>query len=336
VSPAAAAHERWFVPGEFPVQWGELARAETLVPVGLAAAGAGLVAWLWRLRRRRPLLPGPLALGATPERLAVLMGWVPLLLAVHAAVPLLVGGVQRQLFTPNLTMDEPSGAFVGLAEIGIALLLFYGAFTRYAAVGLAAVWSVGVFLFGPVLLLEQVIFLGLAAFFFIVGRGPVAVDRVFGAWAGAREDLLPYAVPVLRVAAGLGFAWLGLTEKLLNLPLALAFLERYPQANFLPALGAPVSDVAFIRAAGAVELCAGLLLTLGAFPRLVILVLWLPFNLTLAVFGWRELVGHLPVYATMALLLLWGPGGREYEEALRAGLVPMAEKPVGPGARRPL
>ncbi len=329
-------HERWFVASDdLPTRWGDLLTGPTLLAVGPSLALVAGVVLLWHTAaRRRPLVPGPLGLGATPERLAVLMGWVPLLLAVHTAIPLLVGGVNGQLFAPNLSMAEPAGAFVGLAEIGVALLLFYGVFTRYAALALAGLWLAGVALFGPVLMLEQTIYLGLAAFFFIAGRGPIAVDRVFGAWAGARERLLPVAVPALRVATGVSITWLALTEKLLNMPLALRFLERYPHANFFPEIGLPVGDAAFVRLAGAVELTAGLLLLFGAFPRIVILVLWLPFNLTLVVFGWRELVGHLPIYSVIALLLLWGSGDEEDVEALRSGLVPMAEKPLGATAQR--
>lgn len=335
MSGAAPAHQRWFVDDEgYDVRWGDLAAPETLVPVGIAlAVTAGLVL-AWRARGSRPLLPGPLQLGATPERLATLMGWLPLLLAIHAAVPLLVSGVQGQLFVPNLTVEPPLQAFVGLGQIGVALLLFYGIFARYAGLALAALWILGVVLFGPVLLLEQTIFLGLAAFFFIAGRGPIALDRVFGEWAGARERLLRHAVPALRVGAGVSIAWLALTEKLLNVPFALAFLREYPNVNFLPALGIPAEDATFVRLAGTIELTFGLLLVVGAFPRAVILFLWLPFNLTLAYFGWRELVGHLPIYATMIVLLVWGAGTDEDLEALRAGLIPMAEKPVGAAARR--
>ncbi|HUP00400.1 MAG TPA: DoxX protein [Gemmatimonadota bacterium] len=330
----AAAHERWFVSDQgLPTRWGDLLRPEGYVPVGIAVLCAAAVYVLWVRCGRRPLLPGPLALGATPERLAVTMGWVPLLLAVHTAVPLLVSGVQGQLFAPNLEMLLPASAFVGLAEVAIALLLFYGLFARYAALGLAGIWVIGAFLFGPSLLIEQVIFLGIAAFFWIVGRGPIAVDRLFGDWAGARVALLPYAVPALRVATGLGIVWLAFTEKLLNLPLALRFVEAYPFVNFAAGLGLPITDVAFILAAGTVELLAGILLVSGAFPRIVILLLWLPFNLTLTVFGWRELVGHLPIYATLAIVLFWGRGGEKDLESLRKGLIPL--RPEGtPDPRR--
>jgi hypothetical protein len=332
---SGAAHERWFVPGEdHPVRWGDLLDPPNLLAVAAGAGAAALVTAIWLLRRREPVVPGPLALGATPERLALLLGWVPLLLAAHVAVPLLVSGIEGRLFVPNLTLELPSRAFAGVLQIGVALLLFYGLFARAAGVALAGLWLLGVVIFGPTLLLEQTIFLGFAFFFFAAGRGPVAVDRVFGSWAGAREDLLPRVVPVLRIATGAGIAFVALTEKLANVPLGVAFLEAYPQADVLQGLGLGTSHATFVLVAGAIELALGLLLVTGAFPRATILVLWLPSNLTLTLFGWRELVGHLPIYAVMALLLFWGRGGSVYLEALRAGLVPLAEKPVGAGVRR--
>ncbi|MDX1623052.1 MAG: DoxX protein [Gemmatimonadota bacterium] len=322
-------HERWFVSGEdYPLQWDAVTDPATLAAIGTAVAFTGVVGFAWRFFGARPVVPGPLALGATRDQLAVVYGWIPLMLAIHTAVPLLVAGVQNQLLVPNLEMGMGAGIGVGLAEVGVALLLFYGVFSRYAALGLAAIWAVGVALFGPVLLLEHVFFLGIAAFFWIAGRGPIAIDRIFGHWAHARERGLSLAVPILRVTVGFSIAWLALSEKLLNLPLALAFVEAFPFVNFLPALGLEVSDAAFLRMAGTVELTAGLLLMVGAFPRVVILLLWLPFNLTLTAFGWQELVGHLPIYAIMALILLWGPGGKEDEAAFHAGLTPVRGKPT--------
>lgn len=324
-------HERWFVSSEgLPTQWAAILESGPALAAGTAVAVTIGVHLLWKVRGRTPVIPGPLSLGATPERLAVALGWIPMLLAVHTAVPLMVSGIQGQLFVPNLVMELPLRPVVGLMEVGIALLLFYGLLTRAAAVLLAVLWLLGAVLFGPVLLLEHAIFLGIAGFFYVTGRGPVALDSLFGPWAGARDALLPRAVPMLRVATGFSLAWLALTEKLLNLPLALRFLEAYPFINFLPELGLAVSDRTFFLMAGTVELTAGLLLISGAFPRLVILVLWLPFNLTLAVFGWQEFVGHLPVYGAMLVILLWGSGGEEDHEALRGGLIPQREKPVRP------
>lgn len=299
-------------------------RLDVAATVGVVAATVLLVQLLWRRRGRRPVIPGPVALGTDVDRLAVLMGWLPLMLALHTAVPLFVSGVRGELFVPSLVMERPLSLVAGLAEVGVGLLLFYGFLTRPAAVGLAALWLTGVVVFGPVLMLEQVIFLGIAAFFWATGRGPAAVDAHFGPRTKVKRRWLGSAVPVLRIAAGASIAWLAFSEKLLNLPLGLRFLERYPWANFFPAVGIPLSDEGFLLLAGGVELTMGLLLMAGAFPRLVILAVWLPFNVTLTAFGWQELVGHLPIYAVMAIVLLWGVGGPEDREALRRGLVSRA------------
>jgi len=88
-----------------------------------------------------------------------------------------------------------------------------------------------------------------------------------------------------------------------------------------------MGDRTFLLAAGTVELVAGLLVLSNTYVRLGILVLWVPFNLTLAAFGWRELVGHLPIYGAMAVLAVWGAGSAADEEALRRGLEPAP--PVG-------
>ena len=56
--------------------------------------------------------------------------------------------------------------------------------------------------------------------------------------------------------------------------------------------------------AGAVELLVGLWLTFGIFIRLIIVIAWFPFNLTLTHFNWVELIGHLPFYGLLAVLLV--------------------------------
>jgi hypothetical protein len=87
--------------------------------------------------------------------------------------------------------------------------------------------------------------------------------------------------------------------------MGLAFLADH-HFNFLPYIGMPIDDTKFLLIAGTVELVVGLMLIAGAYVRLVILITLIPFNLTLPFMGWRELVGHLPTYGILALLLLWG------------------------------
>jgi uncharacterized membrane protein YphA (DoxX/SURF4 family) len=322
-------HERWFVDSSlFPVRWETLAEPPALYAV-LAAAGATVLARLvWRATGRRPVIPGPFALGADRVQLAILYGIAPLILSLHVAVPLVVSGVQLQLFAPNLVLGGPGtvpirslfGAIAALAEIGLGLALLYGAFTRLAAALLAALWVAAALRFGPVLLLEQAVYLGIAGMLAIAGRGAFGIDALLHPRL-VRPPRLPlrHAITALRVGTGLSLATLALTEKLANLPLGLAFLQRYP-INFTAALGMPLDDRTFLLCAGAVELTAGLLLLTNTYVRLGIVALWFPFNLTLAAFGWRELVGHLPIYGAMAVLAVWGAGDAADEAALRRGL----------------
>lgn len=306
------AHEKWFVdPAAYPLQLDAAAAARTGAAVVVAVAGVAL-AWAgerWSRGRRRTAAPARVA--RSQAELARLFAWMPLILAVHAAVPLVVAGVQRQLFVPNLPLPRSFlGGVVGLAEIVVALGFVYGILTRAAALLLAALFPVGVALFGLAPVLEHLVLLGIALFLFVVGRGPYSFDGLARVPRPAVRRLLPLAVPGLRVLTGLSIAWLGFTEKLWNVPLGVAFLAEHP-FNFMPAMGFPqFSDADFVVAAGIVEVTIGALIASGFLTRLVIVGAWVPFNLTLPFLGWVELVGHLPVYGAMAVLLLWG-GGRD-------------------------
>ncbi|MGQ0560882.1 MAG: DoxX protein, partial [Gemmatimonadota bacterium] len=271
----------------------------------VAAVVTGGAYALWRATGRRTLLPGPLQLGMPPAAYRDLTAWTPIGVGIHTAILLIVSGISRQLFVPNLPLPQNFfGALFGLIQIAIALSFFYGALTRFGAALLALTWFAGLLLFGPVLLLEHVFLVGAAAFLFAAGRGPLSVDAV----VRGTEPLRPpptSAVTTLRVLTGASLAVLAFTEKLWNVPLAQAFLANY-DLNFLPGLGFDVSERTFILIAGTVELTLGALLMSGAFMRVVIVIMWLPFNLTLPLLGWRELVGHLPIYGIMAVLLICG------------------------------
>jgi hypothetical protein len=321
----AQAHEKWFV-GE---TGGGLRWDLFLQPLPLALVGTVLVATLlggllWRVRGRG-FLPGPEAFGATDEGRSLLYGLVPLILGIHVAVPLLVNGVQGSLFSPDNVVEGVAGNFLGLAETAIALALFYGGLTRVAAVGLGLLWFSGIFLVGPEPMLENVLYLGFAAFFFLAGRGPLSVDRMLFPRLEPNTDLSRYAVPAVRIGVGLSLAFVAFTEKFANIPLGLRFLEEYP-LNFTGALGVPLSDETFVLCAGAVELLVGLWIALGIFVREVVVVAWFPINLTLTLFAWEELIGHLPIYGVMAVLLVWGAGRKNtalWLRGLRDRLLPL-------------
>jgi len=328
------AHEKWFFEGQRP----PLQPASALAPPNLffvlfALLVTGVAYLWWRARRYRGFLPGPDVFGGLAWRRSALYGLVPAILGVHLAVPLLVSGVQGELFTPNNALPGAWTYILGLVQTGIALSFFYGGFARVAAVVLALVWTLGLFVVGPEGMLENVFYLGFAGFFYLAGRGPVSIDRLIFPRLEPSARLMRYAVPVLRVGVGLSLVAVAFTEKLANVPLADGFLAQYP-LNFTGALGVPLPDTLFILSAGTVELTVGLCITFGIFPREVILVAWLPFNLTLTVFNWLELIGHLPFYGAMAVLLVWSPQDeRVWVEGLRGGPLAVKEPETVAGRR---
>jgi hypothetical protein len=114
------------------------------------------------------------------------------------------------------------------------------------------------------------------------------------------------AVFGMRVLVGASLITLAFTEKLARPELALAFLDRFPAFNILQTIGLGVSDLTFIRLAGAIELLFGLLILSGSLPQLSVILAGIPFNATLFFLGSSELIGHLPIYGAMLVLLVYG------------------------------
>jgi hypothetical protein len=301
-------HERWFInETKFPVQFGTWNSSNSLVPIAIAAGITIVATVIFNARGRRSVVPGPIALGMPWENYIRLLTWVPLVIGVHMGVTLLVSGVSRQLFIPNLVLPvNLLGGVLGMVEIAIALSFIYGALARPAAAVLALLWVVGMLVFGPLRLIEHTEIIGIAFFLFATGRGPLAFDTALYKLNKPVARMIPYAVPVLRVALGIGLTVVAFTEKIWNIPMGLAFLSDH-HFNFFPYIGMPgIDDTKFLLIAGTVELLVGLMLIAGTYVRLIIIVTLVPFNLTLPFLGWRELVGHLPIYGILALLLLWG------------------------------
>src|SRR5205823_5459495 len=108
---------------------------------------------------------------------------------------------------------------------------------------------------------------------------------------------------------GLSLAFVALTEKLWNPDLGRAFLLQRPELNVFQTLPGMswFTDDTFVLAAGLAEAAIGAMLISGFSPRLVILAMWLPFNLGIPVLPSQELLGHLPILGIMYLLLVESP-----------------------------
>ncbi len=307
LAPSAQAHEKWFVEGNPPA----LAARGFFSAYALSAAAVAIVvtviaALWWRQRKMRDLIPGPQRLGATDEGLMRFFGWVPVVIGIHFAVPLLVLGVQGKLFSPNNALAAPWNFFLGTWEIAIALSFLYGGLTRFFSIALAILWVVAGLAIGWETAFENLHYLGAAVFFFCTGRGPYSIDRMLFPGIEPSPAVARWGMHALRVSIGLGFAFVAFTEKLANPELAHTFLAQFP-LNFTRSLGVALTNEQFIWCAGTAELVIGLFLAFGLFPRTIIIGAWGIINLTLTIFSWVELVGHLPIYGIMAVLLVWNP-----------------------------
>jgi len=125
-----------------------------------------------------------------------------------------------------------------------------------------------------------------------------------------------------------------LGEKLWNPELGRAFLASHPAFNVLHAvLGADVgSDDLFVLLIGLAEAAIGAALISGRLTRLVVLGMWLPFHLGIPLLPDQELIGHLPIYGIMYVLL--GHGSQASVAAAARSLPARQATIVIPTARR--
>jgi uncharacterized membrane protein YphA (DoxX/SURF4 family) len=188
----------------------------------------------------------------------------------------------------------------------VAVSMATGWHARRGAALLVAAGPLGMAQFGFSPVLQRVDLLGLAVFVAIAGAGRWSADAELGRAADPTPLQAARAIWALRVGAGAALIVVAFAEKLANPQLALHFLTDHEQLSVGHQLGLHMSDLAFIRTAGAIEVLFGLLLISGALPQVCVLVAGIPFNATLWFFGTTELVGHLPIYGAMLVLLVYG------------------------------
>lgn len=306
VPSSASAHVRWFTP-EGPYwapDWGQVPSLPTLLALLAVIGIVTLLAFGQRLVGD-PLWPRPPFLQRMEPA-------APAILGVQAAISLIYAATQLDLFVPNIELPENAlGITIAATAIAAGFTLITGVLTRVGAAVIIGLFALA-FIFGTWYeALEQIIFVGIALYLVAVGRGVVRYDT------GEEEDrtalsdrLLPHALTILRWCAGISIMVLGFTEKLLAPDLGVAFLQEYPHFNVPRELGIEwFTDQRFVYAAGIVEVTAGAALLCGFLPRVVILGLWIPFNLGIPFLPPLELIGHLPILATMYVLLVRGTEG---------------------------
>jgi uncharacterized membrane protein YphA (DoxX/SURF4 family) len=295
VHPDLLTHVKWFTdPKPHPTEWSLLLTAPVLAAFAVALGATG-IAFVIQHRVREPKIM------RTFERFAEI---APTVLGVLVGLALLVSALLGILFSPNLhPSDEPIGRAILVVEGLCGLMLLLGIATRGAAILLALLGIAAMQPFTLESILENAQFLGIAIFFFIVGRGPFSLDRLRGVRPPVRHDEAPlWALTLLRLCLGFAIAFGALTEKLLDPGLARALLDARPYLNVLRSFG--VGDPQFAYLAGLIELVVGIVIMSGQITRPIMAVGAVLFTMTLPVFGWTEVLGHLPYYGIMFVLFM--------------------------------
>ena len=294
--PTVFAHETWFTDGPFPSDWSFAGETLTL---GLLAAALAVTLLVRLIALRFP--------GVDVPFLARLVPWMPFAVRIHLAVSL-VGLLSMGVYLSPAMDLEPTvgGVALGITMGVVAVLMITGWHARAAAALLVAAGPLGMIEFGVGPVAQRADLLGLAVFVLFAGAGRWSADAETGAASDAPLADLAKAIWALRLGAGVALIVVAFAEKLANPAMALAFLAEHPDFNVVALAGLPLGDLEFVRLAGAIEVLFGLLLISGALPQAIVLIAGIPFNATLWFFGTDELVGHLPVYGAMLVLLVYG------------------------------
>ena len=309
------AHELWFVQRVPAKDWSFLWEGRTLALLAGALGIALLVRGLSFVRS-----------GIDVPALARLAPWMPFAVRMHLGIALaglLSGGYY---LAPSLELEHDlSGWLLGGVMAVTAILLIVGWHVRLGAWLLVAAGPIGMLEFGFEGILQRVDMLGLAAFLLLAGPGRWSADHELGRVREPTPERLGQAVWALRLGVAVALISVAVVEKLANPDLALLFTDsRGVDFNVAAALGLPLDDLEFIRIAGAIEVLFGLLVLSGALPQAIAVIAGVPFNLTLYFFGTNELLGHLPVYVTLLVLLVYGS-----DPALRPLCSRLLPQPLG-------
>ncbi len=247
----------------------------------------------------------------------------PTLLAVQAAIGLAYAAVQPTLFAPNLRLHLTA---LGLELVAIQILIVFSFITGIGdwigALALIALGPLAFLLFPPFDVVDLLFWAGIGVIVLVIGRQSVEGGQA-RPWFQARSAAWSArAVATLRIITGVAITSPALSEKVWNPAFGAIFIAHHPTFNILRTyLGLRwFTTDRFVLAAGIVEALIGVLLISGFLTRVVIIGMWLPFNLGIPFLPPQELLGHLPILGIMYFLLVHSSGIALGESLHRPGL----------------
>ncbi|MUW15797.1 DoxX family membrane protein, partial [Halorubrum sp. CBA1125] len=246
---------------------------------------------------------------------------LPWLLRLGFGLPLVGAGFAGYFLNP--VVDPLIGGGIDrLLQILLGFMIIFGFGTRVAA-------SVGLLAYlialpvAPLLVYSLEWIPGFLALV-LVGSGRPSADHVFERvastpgtfyreidpirrvveWGTDRLDPLERYVPtVIRVGMGVGFAFLGLFEKLLAPEMARGVVEQYSLST-----ATPIPPDLWVLGAGFGEIAIGVAIALGFFTRASAMAALFVFTLTLFGIPDDPVLAHIGLFSLASALLITGSG----------------------------
>jgi len=294
------AHTRWFI-GEEPLPLPPIQEPTTLY-LGSIAAISALIILIGIIIEKKDWLQ----LNFLKPKSAHAFEHAASTFTMVTGAFLIIAGTHEYLFSPNIThnIGIPMLMIVLQICIGIAFLLGIGA--RIAALVLISLWALALPITGALTMAEDIWIVSTSLFILTMGNDYFSIIS-FSFLRKIFKPLHHWGLSLLRIGTGGTLLILGFSEKILAPELGLNFLQQYDW-NFMSKLGINYSDYLFTFSAGATESLLGLLLLLGITTRLTALTIGILFTIPLFILGPLEISGHMPHFAAIILIILFGGG----------------------------
>ena len=281
LSSSALAHVKWFAPYDllcpprplFHVVNGVYFKVFSLVMIAVMFATAYMDVLLTRRAHKFNRMVAELTVLFQPNAfLLVRLGVCFFLLAVSY-----LGNV---LLTPELQTDWP---WVRWLQLLMALLVILPKTAYLTAIGIAVLYVCAVYQYGWFHLLDYPIFLGVAAYLFVMSR--------YG------DEKSALALTILRLLTGVTLLWAGMEK--------FAYPEwSFPLLKARPGVSFGFDPEFFMVAAGFVEFTAAfLLMTVSIGARVASALLLFIFTAAIPEFGVLDLVGHFVIIIVLIVLI---------------------------------
>ncbi len=224
----------------------------------------------------------------------------PLLVRLAIAISFFASAWSWSFLGPELSLRGlPLPRVMRFLLLAVSLLLFFGAFTEWAAGVALLIFTLGGAVYGAYLLTylnylgEIIVLLLFGSRYFSLDKRWLGPSRHFKAWH-------KYEVTLIRVCYGLALCYAAITVKFLHPHLTLRVVQEYNLTRFYFLF--PQDPLLVVFGAALAELIIGLFIVIGFELRLTVLVSL--FYITLSLLYFREAVWpHLMMYGISLSLM---------------------------------